>query len=353
MSQTQTNSLFQCIFKTGGLLCLAFLVWLLGSRLQSTQWALSAQTKQAELLNVSYDPTRELWKDMNRSFVQKYSNDKGVQVEISQSHGGSSSQARSVIDGLDADVVTLALWNDIDAISKAGLINPGWEQRLPNNSSPYYSTIVFVVRKGNPLNIRDWPDLVRDGIKVITPSPKTSGNGKLSFLAAWGSVINAGGKEKQAEEYVRKLYQHTPVLDSGARAATSTFAHKHMGDVHLTWENEARLEVKESRGALELVYPPTSIRANPPVAWVDANVKRRGTTAAAEAYLRYLYSPEGQEILARHYYRPIDGAVAKKHAAEFPAIKMFSVSDISKGWAESNKRFFSDGGVFDNIYARK
>ncbi len=265
-----------------------------------------------ELLNVSYDPTRELWKSINKQFIPDYKQKTGVNLEIKQSHGGSSSQARSVIDGLEADVVTLAIWSDTNAVAKAGLIREGWEGRLPNDSLPYSSTIVFVVRKGNPRQIKDWPDLLGDEVQVITPSPKTSGNGKLSFLAAWGSVILRGGSEREATDFVTKLYGHVPVLESGARAATTTFAQKNIGDVHLTWENEAYFEVKESGEALEIVYPPISILAEPRVAVVDANVDRRKTRAAAEAYLKFLYTPEAQEIIAQHYYRPYDTAVLKK-----------------------------------------
>src|SRR5256886_5170882 len=241
-----------------------------------------------ELLNVSYDPTRELWRQLNERFIAAYAKSPGGQLTIKQSHGGSSAQARSVIDGLEADVVTLALEPDTDAIRKAGLIADGWQKQLPNGSVPYTSTILFVVRKGNPKGIKDWPDLVKPGIQIITPSPKTSGNGKLSFLAAWGSVTQRGGSDAAALEYVTKLYKQVPVLDSGARGSTTTFAQKKIGDVHLTWENEAHLEVDEAGGELEVVYPSASIRAEPYVAVVDANVERKGTRAAAEAYLKFL-----------------------------------------------------------------
>src|SRR5438105_331983 len=251
-----------------------------------------------ELLNVSYDPTRELWRQLKERFIAAYAKSAGVQLTIKQSHGGSSAQARAVIDGLEADVVTLALEPDTDAIRKAGLIADGWQKQLPNGSVPYTSTIVFVVRKGNPKGIKDWPDLVYPGIDIITPNPKTSGNGKLSFLAAWGAVRQRGGSEEEAREYVRRLYQQVPVLDTGARGSTTTFSQKKIGDVHLTWENEAHLEVAEARGDLEVVYPPLSIRAEPFVAVVDANVERKGTRAAAEAYLKFLYTPEAQEVIA-------------------------------------------------------
>jgi sulfate/thiosulfate-binding protein len=303
-----------------------------------------------ELLNVSYDPTRELWRDLNNHFIPAYEQESGTRLTIKQSHGGSSSQARAVIDGLDADVITLALWSDTDAIRKKGLIEPGWDKRLPNQSLPYFSTIVFVVRHGNPKGIRDWPDLVRPGISVVTPNPKTSGNGKLSFLAAWGGVINQGGSERDALEYVTKLYRQTPVLDSGARGSTITFAQKNIGDVHLTWENEAHLEVQESDGQLEVVYPSVSIRAEPYVAVVDANVRRKGTRAAAEGYLKFLYTDEAQEVIARHFYRPINPEIFRKHATVLREIRLVPVTSFVGGWDEAQQKFFAEGGVFDAIY---
>jgi sulfate transport system substrate-binding protein len=305
-----------------------------------------------ELLNVSYDPTRELWRDLNGQFVADHEQQAGVKVAIKQSHGGSGTQARSVIDGLDADVVTLALWSDTDALRKKGLIDEGWESRLPERSLPYFSTIVFVVRRGNPRVIRDWPDLVRPGVGVVTPNPKTSGNGKLSFVAAWGSVRQRGGSEEEAREFVRQLYKQTPVLDSGARGSATTFAKKNIGDVHLTWENEAHLEVKEAAGELEIVYPPISIRAEPHVAVVDANVRRKGTQAAAEAYLKFLYTGPAQETIARHHYRPIDPAVLNKHADEFPALELFPITALARNWDDAQRKFFGDGGEFDSIYRR-
>ncbi len=316
----------------------------------------AAAPRKVELLNVSYDPTRELWRALNDKFIAHYKTTPagaGVELTITQSHGGSSSQARAVIDGLEADVVTLALWTDTDAIRKSGQITEGWEKRLPYDSTPYFSTIVFVVRKGNPKKIKDWSDLVGDGVEVITPSPKTSGNGKLSFLAAWASVVQRGGSEKDAEEYVRKLYQHAPVLDSGARGATTTFAQKQIGDVHLTWENEAYLEVKEAGGELEVIYPPISIRAEPPVAWVDANVNRKGTAAIAKAYLEFIYTPGGQEILAANYYRPAEVSILAKHHDQFPEIKLVRITEVSKGWGDAQDRFFKEGGVFDKIYQQR
>jgi len=306
--------------------------------------------KGVELLNVSYDPTRELWQDINTAFADQYEQDAGIRPTIRQSHGGSSSQARAVIDGNEADVVTLALWTDTDAVRKAGLIADGWEKRLPNNSLPYFSTIVFVVREGNPKGIKDWSDLARDDVEIITPSPRTSGNGKLSFLGAWGSIVVRGGSEAAATDLVRRIYSHVPVLDASARAATTTFAQKGIGDVHLTWENEAALEIKESGGKLQIVYPTLSIRAEPPVAVVDKNVDRRGTRAVAEAYLKFLYTNAGQEIIAKHHYRPSDPAVLAKHSDSFPAIELFTIDKVAPGWAEANQRFFAEGGVFDQIY---
>jgi sulfate/thiosulfate transport system substrate-binding protein len=303
-----------------------------------------------ELLNVSYDPTRELWRDLNGSFIAQYQKDKGVTLTIKQSHGGSSSQARSVIDGLEADVVTLASYIDTEAIASRGLITGDWAKRLPNNSLPYTSTIVFVVRKGNPKGIKDWPDLVKPGVEIITPNPKTSGNGYLSFFSAWGSVVLRGGSRPQAIDYVTKLYKQVPVLDSGARGATTTFLQRGMGDVHLAWENEARLEVQEAKGDLDLVYPPISIRAEPHVAVVDASVDRKKTRAAAEAYLKYLYTDAAQEIIAKHFYRPLSDVILKRHAATFPALRLFSIKEIALDFADAHKQFIAEGGVFDKIY---
>jgi sulfate/thiosulfate transport system substrate-binding protein len=303
-----------------------------------------------ELLNVSYDPTRELWREINAKFIPEYERDAGVRLSIKQSHGGSGTQARSVIDGLEADVVTLALWSDTDAIRKRGLIDEGWEERLPHHSLPYFSTIVFVVRKGNPKGIKDWPDLLQPGTKIVTPNPKTSGNGKLSFLAAWGAVLHRGGSEKDAREFVTGLYQHAPVLDTGARGSTVTFAQKHIGDVHVTWENEAHLEVRESKGELEAIYPSASIRAEPYVAVVDANVRRKGTQAAALAYLTFLYTKDAQEVIAKHFYRPIDAEVLREHAGTLRELELFPITLVAKSWDEAQQRFFAEGGVFDAIY---
>ncbi|HZP41069.1 MAG TPA: sulfate ABC transporter substrate-binding protein [Candidatus Binatia bacterium] len=304
------------------------------------------------LLNVSYDPTRELWRDLNAQFVKAYREKTGVTVDVKQSHGGSSAQARAVVDGLEADVVTLALLPDTAAIEKAGLIEPGWQAKLPNGSVPYRSTIVFVVRTGNPKGIQDWPDLVKPGVQVITPSPKTSGNGKLSFLAAWGQVVTRGGSEPQAREYVTKLYEQVPVLDSGARGSTTTFAQKKIGDVHLTWENEAYLEVAEAGGGLEIVYPPTSILAEPPVAVVSANATRHHTEDAAQAYLEFLWTDAAQETIAKHHYRPVDAAVLARHAKELRDLKLFPVTAVAKDWDDAFEKFFGEGKVFDGIYAR-
>jgi sulfate/thiosulfate transport system substrate-binding protein len=309
--------------------------------------------RSIELLNVSYDPTRELWRELNQNFAGSYEKQTGNRVTIKQSHGGSSTQARAVMDGLEADVVTLASYLDTEAISKKGLINPGWIDRLPNRSLPYFSTIVFVVRKGNPKGIKDWPDLVKPGIEIITPNPKTSGNGYLTFFSAWGSVVLRGGSREDAVKFVTQLYTQVPVLDSGARGATTTFVQRRIGDVHLAWENEAQLEVRDAKGALELVYPPISVRAEPHVAVVDGNVDRRSTRAAAEAYLKYTYSDEAQEIAAKNFYRPNNEAILKKHASTFPEIKLFPVTDIAKDFTDAHKQFITEGGVFDAIYKPK
>ncbi|HXC49609.1 MAG TPA: sulfate ABC transporter substrate-binding protein [Candidatus Limnocylindrales bacterium] len=305
------------------------------------------------LLNVSYDPTRELWKDINSHFIPAYEKETGNKLTINQSHGGSSSQARAVIDGLDADVVTLASFLDTDAIAKKGLIKEGWVDALPNRSLPYTSTVIFVVRKGNPKGIKDWPDLVKPGLEIVTPNPKTSGNGYLSFFSAWGSVILRGGSRQDAIDFVTKLYGQVPVLDSGARGATTTFVQKGIGDVHLAWENEARLEVEEAGGDLELVYPPISIRAEPHVAVVNINVARKGTGPAAEAYLKYLYTDEAQDIIAKHFYRPVSEAVLQKYKANFPDIRLFPITDIAKDFPDAHKQLIADGGVFDSIYKPK
>jgi sulfate/thiosulfate transport system substrate-binding protein len=315
--------------------------------------AAPAPSKEVELLNVSYDPTRELWRDLNEKFAATYEKEHGTKINVKQSHGGSSTQARAVIDGLEADVVTLATQVDTEAISKKGLIKEGWVERFPNRSLPYTSTIIFVVRKGNPKGVKDWPDLIKPGVELITPNPKTSGNGYLSFFSAWGSVVTRGGSKDDALKYVTELYKHVPVLDSGARGATTTFVQKKIGDVHLAWENEAHLEVEEAKGELELIYPPISIRAEPHVAVVDGNVDRHGTRAAAEAYLKYVYTDEGQEIVAKHFYRPYNEAILKKHAESFPEIKLFAITEIAKDFVDAHKQFIGEGGVFDTIYKPK
>jgi sulfate transport system substrate-binding protein len=303
------------------------------------------------LVNASYDPTRALWRDMNEHFTAAYERQTGQKVTIRQSHGGSSTQARAVIDGLDADVTTLASFLDTDAIAKRGLMSASWAERLPNASRPYYSTVVFVVRRGNPKGIHDWPDLVKQGVEVITPNPKTSGNGYVALFAAWGSVTLRGGSTEDATAYVTRLYRQVPVLDSGARSAAATFAQRGIGDVHLTWENEAHLEVAESSGDLEIIQPPISILAEPQVAVVDANVDRKHTRQAAEAYLAFVYTPEAQEILAKHHYRPADEAVLKRHSDAFPsAMKLFPITAIATDWSDAHARLVGDGSVFDGIY---
>jgi sulfate transport system substrate-binding protein len=311
--------------------------------------------RNEQLLNVACDPTRELWHDINRAFVADYERRHGAKLFVRQSHGGSGSQARAVIDGLPADVITLALWTDTDAVRKAGLMAADWEKRLPNRSLPYVSTIVPVVRRGNPKNIRNWSDLARDDVSVITPNPKTSGNGKWSFLALWGSVVWRGGTEDEARAFVTKVYRRVPVLDAAARSATMTFAQKNIGDVHLTWENEAHLGIREAGGELEIAYPPVSVLAEPHVALVDATVDRKGTRAAAEAYLKFLYTEEAQELIAKNGYRPTDPKVFARHADLFPPVALKAATTLvpSGRWDDVQKRFFAEGGVFDQIYARK
>lgn len=306
---------------------------------------------EVSLLNVSYDPTRELYQDFNKAFAKEWKTKTGDDVKAKVSHGGSGKQGRAVIDGLEADVVTLALAYDIDAIAERGLLNKDWQKRLPHNSSPYTSTIVFLVRKGNPKGIKDWNDLVKPGVAVITPNPKTSGGARWNHLAAWLYALKqAGGSEATATEFVSKLYKNVPVLDSGARGSTTTFVERGIGDVLLAWENEAILAIKElGPDKVEIVAPSVSILAEPPVAVVDKVVDRRGTRKVAEAYLQYLYSTEGQEIAAQNYYRPIDEKVAKKYAGQFPKLKLYTIADVG-GWAKAQKEHFSDGGVFDKIY---
>ncbi len=312
-----------------------------------------ADATQVKLLNVSYDPTRELYQDVNQAFGKQWQKQTGQTVTISQSHGGSGKQARSVIDGLDADVVTLGLAYDIDAIAeKSGRIGKDWQRRLPDNSSPYTSTIVFVVRKGNPKGIHDWEDLVKPGIGVVAPNPKTSGGARWAYLAAWGYALQKpGGSDAQAREFVRKLYKNVPVLDSGARGSTTTFGQRGIGDVLVSWENEAYLLVNElGKDRFQIVNPSVSILAEPPVAVVDKNVDKHGTRAVAEAYLKFLYTPGGQEIAVKNHYRPRDAAVAAKHAGEFPKIKLFTIDQVFGGWQKAQATHFADGGTFDQIY---
>ena len=319
--------------------------------------ALGATAVRAEttLLNVSYDPTRELYDDYNKVFVQYWKQKTGKDVSIRQSHGGSGKQARTVIDGLPADVVTLALAYDIDAIAQQGKLLPAnWQTRLPDNSSPYTSTIVFLVRKGNPKGIKDWGDLVKPGVSVVTPNPKTSGGARWNFLAAWAWALKQpGGSAATAEAYLGKLYKNVPVLDTGARGSLTTFAQRGIGDVLISWENEAFLATRDlEKGKFEIVVPSVSILAEPPVAVVDKVALRRGTTEVARAYLEYLYSPAAQEIVARHYYRPRNPQVAAKYANVFPKIgTMVTIADFG-GWQKAHTAFFADGALFDKIYAR-
>jgi sulfate/thiosulfate transport system substrate-binding protein len=305
--------------------------------------------KNGQLLNVSYDPTREVYKEINSKFIVKYEAEAGHRVSIEQSHGGSSHQARAVAEGLAADVVTLALPSDIEWLSKRGLIAADWKNRFPHNSQPYTSTIVFVVRKPNPKHIKDWPDLIGPDITIITPDPKTSGNGKLSVLAAWGSVIYRGGSEDQARQFITKLYQNVPILGQGARDSATTFALAKEGDVHLTWENEALREVLESKGELEVVYPPVSILAEPSVTWVDVNVDKHKSEVAAKAYLAYLFTDGAQEIFAKYGYRPINEAILKKYQDWLPKIELFPVTLVAKDWADAQAKFFGDNGIFEIV----
>ena len=312
-----------------------------------------APAATVNLLNASYDPTRELYRDVNPAFARMWKARTGDEVAINQSHGGSGKQARSVIDGLEADVVTLALGYDIDNIARrARLLPAGWQARLPGNSTPFYSTIVFLVRKGNPKAIRDWDDLARPGVKVITPNPKTSGGARWNFLAAWGYGQKTYGSPAAAEAFVKRIFANVPVLDSGARGATVNFAERGLGDVLVTWENEALLATRElGADRFEIVVPSVSIRAEPPVAIIDKVVDKRGTRAVAEAYLQFLYTPGAQEIAARNGYRPRDPAVLARHQGSFPTLPLFEIERNFGGWAKAQKLFFADGGVFDRIYA--
>ena len=307
--------------------------------------------KNVTLLNASYDPTRELYRDADAAFAAQWKAQHGDDVTIRMSHGGSGKQARAVVDGLPADVVTLALAYDIDVLADRGLLAPNWQQRLPDNSSPYTSTIVFLVRKGNPKHIRDWSDLVRPGVQVITPNPKTSGGARWNFLAAWGYAMKQpGGNEAKAKAYVHELYKHVPVLDTGARGATNTFVQRGIGDVLLAWENEALLAKQEEGGGdVEIVVPSVSILAEPPVAVVDRNAQKHGTQQVAEAYLKFLYSPQGQAIAAKHFYRPRSPQVMTQYARQFPKINLFTLKGTFGDWRQVQAKFFADGGVFDQI----
>ncbi len=316
---------------------------------------IGAAHADATLLNVSYDPTRELYQDFNAAFAKYWKNKTNETVTVKQSHGGSGKQARSVIDGLEADVVTLALAYDVDALAdKARLIPADWQKRLPHNASPYTSTIVFLVRKGNPKQIRDWNDLARPGVAVITPNPKTSGGARWNYLAAWGYALKLpGGSDATAKDFVKKLFANVKVLDSGARGATTTFVERGIGDVLIAWENEAYLAIKElGPDKFDLVTPSVSILAEPPVSIVDKVVDKRGTRKIATAYLEYLYSPEGQTLAGDNYYRPRDPKIAAKYAKQFAPVKLFTIDDVFGGWTSAQKTHFADGGVFDQINVR-
>jgi sulfate transport system substrate-binding protein len=326
---------------------------LLVTMLVAAAGAAPLATADTTLLNVSYDPTRELYDEYNKLFADYWKKKSGEDVTIKQSHGGSGKQARSVIDGLSADVVTLALAIDIDAIAKQGKLLPaGWQKRLPENSSPYTSTIVFLVRKGNPKGIKDWPDLAKEGVSVITPNPKTSGGARWNYLAAWAWALHQpGGSDQTAEEYLKKVFRNVPILDTGARGATITFVQREIGDVLLAWENEALLAVRElGADKLEVVVPSISILAEPPVAVIDQVVQRRGTREVAQAYLEYLYSKEAQEVIAKNYYRPRDAEVAAKYASQYPKVNLVTIDEFG-GWDAAQTRHFNDGGTFDQIYA--
>jgi sulfate transport system substrate-binding protein len=314
--------------------------------------AASVEAADVTLLNVSYDPTREFYEDYNAAFAKYWKGKSGESVTINQSHGGSGKQARAVIDGLDADVVTLALAYDVDQLYQKGkLIPENWQSRLPNNSAPYTSTIVFLVRTGNPKGIKDWSDLGRSGISVITPNPKTSGGARWGYLAAWGYGVKKLGGEDAAKNLVKKIYANTAVLDTGARGSTVTFAEREIGDVLITWENEANLAIQEyGKDKFEIVTPSLSILAEPPVTVVDSVARRHGTTEVAEAYLKYLYSKEGQELAAKHFYRPRDQEVLAKHAKNFPKLELFTIAEVFGNWNKAQATHFADGGVFDQIY---
>jgi len=342
---TQNSGPRRRILSVGGILMLALLI----SHCSGDNPTAGTVT----LLNVSYDPTREFYEDINAAFEKSWKEKTGTTVEVRQSHGGSGKQARAVIDGQKADVVTLALAYDIDVIAEAASLLPtNWQTLLPDNSAPYTSTVVFLVRKGNPKNIRDWEDLVRPGISVITPNPKTSGGARWNYLAAWGYALRKNsGNEDKATEFIRMLYKNVPVLDAGSRGATTTFIQNGIGDVLIAWENEAYLALAEAgKDKVEIVNPSVSILAEPPVAVVEKVAAARGTAEIAKAYLEFLYTPEGQEIAAKHHFRPRLKDVAAKHADEFPSVELFTVNDVAGGWREAQSKHFNDGGVFDKIY---
>ncbi len=313
---------------------------------------LASAAAQTTILNVSYDPTRELYAEYNVAFAKHWKQKTGEEVKVDASHGGSGKQARAVIDGLPADVVTLALAYDVDSLATKGKLIPGdWQKRLPHNSSPYTSTIVFLVRKGNPKGIKDWPDLVKEGVEVITPNPKTSGGARWNYLAAWADAAKRnGGDQAKALEFIAALFKHVPVLDSGARGSTVTFTERGLGDVLLAWENEAYLALKEKPDQFEIVTPPLSILAEPPVTWVDKVVQKRGTEALAKEYLEYLYSDEGQDIAGKNFYRPVGEAAKKKYAGQFAATELVTIDGAFGGWTKAQATHFADGGTFDQIY---
>ena len=330
------------------------LVFLLAIAVATLALACSKGGGGVELLNVSYDPTRELYEEANSAFIKSWQAKTGQAITIKQSHGGSGKQARAVIDGLDADVVTLALGYDVDALVKPGLVPADWQARLPHGSAPYTSTIVFLVRKGNPKGIKDWDDLVKDGVAVITPNPKTSGGARWNYLAAWAFEVKRGGDEAKAKDFVGRIYKNVTVLDTGARGATTTFVERGIGDVLVAWENEALLAVQKKGAAeLEVVVPSLSILAEPPVAVVDKTVDKKGTRAVATAYLEFLYTEEGQRIAAKHFYRPRDPKVLAENEKTFPKLELVTVDAAFGGWAKAQKTHFDDGGVFDSIYTKK
>lgn len=321
--------------------------------LMATLLTTAAQAADVNLLNVSYDPTRELYVALNKAFAAKFKAETGKTIEIKQSHGGSGKQARAVIDGLEADVVTLALAYDVDAIAERGLLTKDWQTRLPDNAAPYTSTIVFLVRKGNPKGVKDWDDLVKPGTKVITPNPKTSGGARWNYLAAWGYALKKYGSEQKARDFVRDVYKNVPVLDTGARGATVTFVERNIGDVLIAWENEAYLALDEfGKDKFEIVAPSVSILAEPSVAVVDKVVDRKGTRAAAEAYLKFIASSEGQEIAARNHYRPRDPQIAARHADAFAKLELFTIDSVFGGWQKAQATHFNDDAEFDKIYTQ-